>query len=165
MIYPGGVIGADDPKAAGRYLRKVIEGKLPAQILTKSIFPWVYVGDVANAIVLALEKDGNIGEKYFLAAENITFGEINTMISEISGTRLPKLVMPDPMAMMGSYFFTAIANLTHKPPVLDMSTDQLRLMRHGLEADGSKASRELVFTYKPVHSVLEEIVAQPPNKQ
>jgi dihydroflavonol-4-reductase len=160
MIYPGGVIGPDDPKPAGRYLKKLLEGKLPAQILTKSMFPWVYVGDVAKAILLALEKEGNIGEKYFLAAENKTFGDINKLISEVSGKPIPKLVMPDSMATLGSYVFTGIANLIHKPPLMDMSTDQISLMKHGLEADGSKASGELGLTYKPVRKVLEEVVRE-----
>jgi dihydroflavonol-4-reductase len=160
MIYPGGVIGPDDPKPAGRYLTKLLEGKLPAQILTKSMFPWVYVADVAKAILAALQKKDNIGEKYILAAENHTFGDINKMVAEVSGRPLPRLVMPDSMAILGSYFCTAMANIVKKPPILDMSTDQLRLMKHGLQADGSKASRELSVSYKPVREVVEEIVRQ-----
>jgi dihydroflavonol-4-reductase len=148
-IYPGGVLGPDDPKAAGRYLRNLVRRKMPAR---------VYVGDVADTIVRALEKENNIGERYLLAADNLTFGEINTLVSEISGVKLPWLTLPDAVTMMGARFATALANVIRKPPVLDMSVDEMSLMRHGLEADGSKAVRELGLTYTPFRTALEEAI-------
>jgi len=160
VVYPGGVIGADDPKAAGRYIRNVVLGKMPAQVFTRSIFPWVNVTDVAEAILRALEIKENIGERYLLAAENLTFGEINRILSEISGTKLPRLTLPDSLTMVGAFFLTCLANLTRKPPVLDMSIDQMRLMKNGLRVDGSKAHRDLGLAYTPIRSVLEEVVQQ-----
>jgi dihydroflavonol-4-reductase len=157
-IYPGGVLGPDDPKAAGRYLRNLVRRKMPAQVLTKSVFPWVYVGDVADAIVRALEKDGNIGERYLLVAENLTFGEINALVSEISGVKLPWLTFPNAVTMMGAHIATAIASVIRKPPMLDMSVDEMSLMRQGLEADGSKVVRELGLTYTPLRTALEEAI-------
>jgi dihydroflavonol-4-reductase len=80
VIYPGAVLGPNDPKAAGRYVRNLIRGKMPVQVLTSSLFPFVHVRDVAEAIVKGLEKEGNIGEKYLLVSENMTFGDINRML-------------------------------------------------------------------------------------
>lgn len=131
---------------------------MPAQVLTKSVFPWVYVGDVADAVVRALEKEGNIGERYVLAAENLTFGEVNKLVSEISGAKLPWLTLPDSMTTVGGHLATAIANVIRKPPILDMSVDQLSLMRQGLQADGSKAVRELGLTYTPIRVAIEEAI-------
>ena len=158
MVYPGGVIGPDDPKAAGRYIRKIVLGKMPSQVFTSSIFPWIYVKDVADGILRALEKTGNIGEKYLLVSENLTFGEINRILSEISGTRLPRLTLPDSLTMLGAFFFTCLANLTRTSPFLDMSIDQMSLMKNGLKADGSKANRDLGISYTPVRLALEETV-------
>jgi dihydroflavonol-4-reductase len=160
MVYPGGVVGSDDPKASGRYIRNLLRGKMPAQVFTGSVFPWVHVADVAESILGALETDGNIGEKYFLVAENLTFGEINGMLSEISGMKLPAMKMPDALTMIMARFFTWIADLRGKPPVLDMSTDQMRLMKEGLRVDGSKAARELGLTYTPIRSALEAVVKE-----
>ncbi len=157
-IYPGGVLGPDDPKAAGRYLRNLVRRKMPAQVLTKSVFPWVYVGDVAEAVVGALEKQDNIGERYLLAGENLTFGEVNTLVSEISGVKLPWLTFPNAVTMMAAHVATAIANVIRKPPILDMSVDEISLMRQGLEADGSKAVRELGLTYTPIRTALAEAI-------
>ena len=160
MVYPGGVVGPDDPKAAGRYIRNLLLGKMPAQVLTNSMFPWVHVADVAEAILGALETEGNIGEKYILVAENLTFGEINNLLSEISGRKLPRMKMPDALTMIMARTLTLLANLTGKPPFLDMSTDQMSLMKEGLRADGSKAERVLGLTYSSIRLALEEAVKE-----
>ncbi len=157
-IHPGGVLGPDDPKAAGRYVRNVVLGRMPAQVLTRRVFPWVYVGDVAKVTVRALTKPDNVGEKYIVVAENRTFGEINEMLSEISGRRLPRLVLPEWATVLGAYMATGLAHLTRRPPLLDMSVDQVRLMKQGMEADGSKVTRELGITYTPIRVALEEAV-------
>ena len=156
VIYPSAVIGANDPKAAGRYLKNYAQGRMPAQVLTKISFPWVHVKDVAEAIMKALEKANNIGEKYIVSAENRTFGEINQMIREISGTRLPFLKLSTWMTVMTSYLLTGIAELLKKPPLWDMSVDQIGLMKQGFEVDGGKAARELGIAYTPIYDGVKE---------
>jgi dihydroflavonol-4-reductase len=158
VIYPSAVIGANDPKAAGRYLKNYAQGHMPSQVLTKLYFPWVHVKDVAEAIVKALEKENNIGEKYIVSAENFTWGEINQMIGEISGTKLPFLKLPDWMTVWTSYLLTGIANLIKKPPLWDMSVDQINLMKQGFKIDGSKVERELGITYTPIYNGIKEAI-------
>jgi dihydroflavonol-4-reductase len=158
VIYPSAVIGANDPKAAGRYLKNYAQGRMPSQVLTKLYFPWVHVKDVAEAIVKALEKENNIGEKYIVSAENHTWGEINQMIGEISGTKLPFLKLPNWMTVLTSYLLTGIANLIKKPPLWDMSVDQINLMKQGFKIDGSKVERELGITYTPIYNGIKEAI-------
>ena len=158
MVYPGAVIGPGDPKAARRYLRNVLEGRLPAQVLTGSPFPFVSVDDVAAGILAAMEGEGNTGERYILAAENLTFGEVNRMIAEVSGVDLPGFVMPDWMTVATAHLCTLLARATRRPPMLDLAIDQVRLMRQGMRTDGSKAERELGLRYEPVRQVIERIV-------
>lgn len=159
IVSPAGVMGPNDPKATGRYVRSLVQGKMPAQVLTNCTFPFVHVRDVAEAIVKALEKGKNEGEKYLVAAENLTFGEINLMISQIAGIRLPLLTLPTPLVLAGSYGATFLANLTGKPPMLDMSVEQISMMRQGMEVDGSKAMRELGISYTPIRTALEEMIS------
>jgi dihydroflavonol-4-reductase len=159
IIYPSAVVGANDPKAAGRYLKNFALGHMPAQVLVNVVFPWVHVKDVSEAILRALEKDDNVGEKYLVSACNMTFGEINKMICEIAGSRLPFLRLPDTMTMVGAYVLTGIANLIKKPPLLDLSVDQIRLMKQGYQLDGSKAERELGLVYTPIREAVAEAVA------
>ena len=158
VIYPSAVTGPDDPKATGRYIRNFAKGRMPAQVLTKCFFPFVHVKDVSEAILRALEKENNIGEKYILAAENITFGYLNQMISEISGTKLPFIKLPNWMTMLTAYLLTGIANLTRKHPLWDMSIDQIKLMKQGFQIDGSKVERELGITYTPIREAFKEAI-------
>jgi dihydroflavonol-4-reductase len=159
IIYPSAVLGANDPKAAGRYLKNFALGRMPAQVLVNTFFPFVHVKDVCEAIRLALEKDDNIGEKYLISACNMTWGEINQIICEIAGSRLPFLRLPDTMTMVGAYVLTGIANLIKKPPLLDLSVDQIRLMKQGYQLDSSKAERELGLVYTPIREAVAEAVA------
>ena len=159
VIYPGAVLGPYDPKAAGRYIRNYALGRMPVQVVTKSLFPFVHVKDVCEAILLALEKKDNIGEKYLVTKYNLTFGEFNKMISEISDTKLPALKLPNWMTMASAYFFTGIASLIKKRPVWDMAIDQMRLMKRGFEIDGSKAERDLGLRYTPIRKALEDVIS------
>ena len=158
VIYPSAVVGANDPKACGRYFKNYAEGRMPAQVLTKFHFPFVHVKDVAEAIVQALEKKNNIGEKYIVSAENHTFGEINQMVREISGTKRPLLKLPTWATVMTSYLVTGIANLMVKPPIWDLSVDQVNLMKQDFKIDGSKAERELGIKYTPVYEGIKEAI-------
>lgn len=159
IIYPSAVLGANDPKAAGQYLKNFSLGRMPAQVLVNTMFPFVHVKDVCEAIKLALEKDDNIGEKYFVSACNMTWGEMNQIICEIAGTRPPFLRLPATLTMGGAYFLTGIANLIKKPPLLDLSVEQIRLMKQGYQLDGSKAEKELGLVYTPIRQAVAEAVA------
>ena len=61
VIYPVCVLGAGDTKASGRYIKYLIGRNLPATVFKDEIFSFVYVKDVAQAIINALEKENNIG--------------------------------------------------------------------------------------------------------
>jgi dihydroflavonol-4-reductase len=159
VVYPGGVLGPADPKPTGEYIQNLISGRLPATVFEDVLFPWVHVRDVAEVIVRAAEKEGNIGEKYLAVAENLTFGQINQMISEISGAALPRLSMPDWLAMANAALLTLLADVVKRPPPWGMALDQIRTMKEGAEADGSKAERELGITYTPIRAALEEAIA------
>ena len=159
IVAPGGVLGPDDPKATGRLVRALALGEMPALVFPGSPFPFVHVRDVAEAIVRALEKAGNEGEKYILAADNPTFGEIARTVSEISGTKAPRWTMPGPAAVAAGYLATAAARLTGRPPAMDLAIEQVRMMKRGMRVDGSKAARDLGIAYTPIRTALEEEVA------
>lgn len=159
MVYPGGVPGPDDPKPTGEYIQNLINGRLPATMLNDALFPWVHVRDVAEVIVKAAEKEGNIVEKYSAVGQNLTFGQASQMISEISGVALPKLRMFDSLAVANAMLLTLLADIVKKPPLWGMALDQIRTMKEGPEVDGSKAERQLGITYRPIHVALEEAIA------
>ena len=159
MIYPTAVLGPGDPKASGQYIQDLINRRLPATVFDNAIFTFVYVKDVAQAIVNALEKGNNIGEKYLIGNYRYTWGELNNMIGEISGVRLPKIHLPDSITMLNAVLLTGIANVIKKPPLWGMAIDQMKTMKAGFNIDGSKAERELGISYTPIRFALEEVIA------
>lgn len=159
MIYPVAVLGPGDPKASSQYIMNLIRRRLPARVLHDVIFTFVHVRDVAEAIVKAAEKENDIGEKYLVGKHQLSFGEINEMISEISGVPLPKIHLPDSLVMMNATLLTWLANLIKKPPVWGMSMDQIKTMKEGARIDGSKAERELGIAYTPIRVALQEAIA------
>ena len=158
VIYPVCVLGAGDTKASGRYIKDLINRKLPASVFKNDIFTFVYVKDVARAIHKALEKENNIGEKYLIGSYRCTWGETNKMISEISGVPLPKMNLPDAVTMFNAYLLTGLANLIKKPPLWGMAIDQMKVMKAGFSVDGSKAEKELGIKYTPITLALQEAI-------
>ncbi len=159
MVYPSAVTGPGDNKPSGRYVYSMAKGKMPAQVFLKSVLTWVDVRDVAEVIVRALEKEGNIGEKYFAGAEMLSFAEFNKFISNASGVSLPRIKMPTWMAMMNGAFLTFLADIFKFRPMLGMSSDQMRTMKNGFSADCSKVTRELDIQYMPISKSLEDAIA------
>lgn len=159
MIYPTAVLGPGDPKATGRYIQDLIHRRLPARVFDDTLFTFVHVRDVAEAIVRAAERENNIGEKYLVGKHQLSWREINQMVSEISGVPLPKIHLPDFLAMVNARLLTLVANLIKKPPMWGMAIDQIRTMKQGFRVDGSKAEKELGITYTPIRVALEEAIA------
>jgi dihydroflavonol-4-reductase len=159
VLYPGAVLGAGDPKANGQYVRDLIERRVPARIFEDSAFTLVRVDDVAEAIAQALEKEGNLGEKYLVDKHALTMGGVTRMVSKISGVPLPKSRLPGPVVMSGAALVTKAADLAGRPPLSGMSTDRMRNVREGSIFDGSKSERELGLSYTPIRDAIQEEVA------
>jgi dihydroflavonol-4-reductase len=158
-IHPGAVLGQGDVKASGQYIQNLIHRRMPGRVFPDSVLTWVHVRDVAEAIVRALEKEDNIGQKYLLGKHQLSLQQFGEMISDISGVPLPKIRLPDSVVMMNAALLTWLASLTKKPPMLGMSVDQIRTMKEGFRFDGSKAERELGIAYTPIRTALEEAIA------
>ena len=158
-LYPGVVLGPNDPKSTGQYVRDLIERRVPARIFEDSSFTFVHVNDVAEAIMRALEKENNLGEKYLIGKHALSMGEVTRMVSEISGVPLPKRRLPGSVVMAGAALMTKAADLIGKPPLFGMSTDMMRNIREGAVFDGSKSERELGLAYTPIREAIAGEVA------
>lgn len=159
VVYPCSVLGAGDPKASGQYIMNLLQRRLPATICNDSVLTFVHVKDAAEAIIRAAEKENNIGEKYLIGKYQMSFGELNHIVSKISGIPLPKLHLPGWMAMINAVLLTGLANLIKKEPLWGMSLDQINVMQKGFRVDGSKAERELGISYTPIQAALEDAIS------
>jgi dihydroflavonol-4-reductase len=158
-VYPGCVLGPGDQKPSGEYVKALVARKQLATAFLDSVMTFVDVRDVADGIVRVAEKADNIGEKYLLGKVQMSFRELNEMISDISGVQLPRMNLPSSLALANARLLTGLANLTKKPPMMAMSVDQMRTMKEGFRFDGSKAERELGVSYTPIRITLEDAVA------
>jgi dihydroflavonol-4-reductase len=159
MVYPGAVLGPRDDKASGRYIQNQISRRVPARVFTETVYTWVHVRDVAEIIVRALAKEGNVGEKYLAGNQRLSYQEFAEMICDVSGTPLPRLRLPNSLVRMCAAILTWLAKLTRRPPLLDMSVDQIKMMGQDIQFDGSKAELELGIAYTPIRTALEEAIA------
>ena len=136
MIYPAAVLGIGDNKSTGKYILDLLNRRMPALAFPDTILTYVHVQDVADAILMILEKKNNIGEKYLIGNERLSISEINKIVSSLSGVALPKLCLPGPLVKVNALLLTAISRLTKWPPLWNMSTDQVGQMVLGIECDG-----------------------------
>jgi len=158
MIYPCAVLGPNDPKPIGDYIKMLAIKKMPIRGLESTALTFVHVNDVAEAIVRALEKEGNIGEGYIVGKELCSMKQINGWVQEISGVPLPFLSVPNSVIKLNAFFLTALADLTKRPPLWGLSSDSVRNALSNMKADGSKAERELGISYTPVRTAIEEFI-------
>jgi dihydroflavonol-4-reductase len=158
MIYPAAVLGAGDTKSTGNHVRLMVNRKIPIRGLESATITFVHVEDVAKSIVLALEKEGNVGEGYIIGKEEWSIGNLNRLISDISGVPLPLISIPDYMVKINAFFLTALANITKQPPAWGLSSDFVRNALTGLIADGSKAERELGISYTPIREAIRACI-------
>jgi dihydroflavonol-4-reductase len=158
VVYPGMVVGPGNPKYGAQLVRNLVERRMPVLAFANKTSFMSYVGDVADVIVRALVKEGNLGEKY-LVGQQISMREFYQMISEISRVPLPKLSLPNNLAMVNAQFMTFTANLTKKQPMWGLAVDSMRTANNDLMGDGSKVERELGISYTSIRVALEEEIA------
>ncbi|GAB4251284.1 MAG: NAD-dependent epimerase/dehydratase family protein [Thermoleophilia bacterium] len=163
VVYPGPCIGSDDPKGTGQYVRDLASGRLPARICEDSKLTLVRVEDVADAIILAMEKDGNIGERYLIGKETCTVKELNLFVSALAHRSPPRFALPRFLTTTLACLATNAARVTRRPPCWGLATDQVRTMQEGFYFDGSKAERELGLRYRPVGDAIAGIVRNLPD--
>jgi dihydroflavonol-4-reductase len=159
MIYPGNVLGVGDNKPTGQFVSDIAHSRQLVNGFTDTVFTFVHVRDVVEAIIKAAEKPDNVGQRYIVANQQLPWGELAAMSARISGTKLPRFSLPGPLALATAAMLTVMADVTKKPPLWGLSLDAARTLTSSLRADGSKAQRELGITYTPIQQAVEEAVS------
>ncbi|MEE4194172.1 MAG: SDR family NAD(P)-dependent oxidoreductase [Anaerolineae bacterium] len=169
ILQPVSVIGSGDTKSSGRQIQNYIRRVYPARAFLDAKITYVSVNDVADAIVRTLENPKTIGQRYIIGKEAITNHQYLKKIEEVSGVKLPKLVLPDWAALFIAQAITIRANRTGNPPLWGFTIDMAKTFQAGFEADGSRAEKELGLVYTPVMETLEESIrwhmAQNPKRK
>ncbi|TLN06067.1 NAD-dependent epimerase/dehydratase family protein [bacterium] len=157
-LYPGIVLGPGDDKPSGIYIQDLIRGRVPTPIFRRSVETYASVQDVAEAMLRAAECPDSIGKRYLIGGERLDGMEYVRQICAAAGVRVPWMRLPDFIVISAAYLFTLRSNLTGNPPPWGLSVDAAWTLFHGFDFDGSRAARELDFSYTPVRQALAEAV-------
>ncbi|HUO03694.1 MAG TPA: hopanoid-associated sugar epimerase [Candidatus Binataceae bacterium] len=152
IVNPSTPIGALDlkPTPTGRIIAEFIAGRMPAYVDTG--LNLVDVEDCAQGHLLAAER-GKIGEKYILGGENLTLKDFLGRLGGRAGLPAPKIRIPYAVAFGFALGAEAVARtITRRPPRASLT--EVRMSRHRMFFDSSKARAELGYAPGPIDAAL-----------
>ena len=156
IVNPSTPIGPRDvrPTPTGRIIVEAASGRMPAFVDTG--LNLAHVDDVAAGHIAALEH-GRIGERYILGGANVFLGDMLADIARLVGRRPPTVKLPRTMLYPVAYGAELLARLRGVEPFITM--DGLRMARHHMFFDNSKARRELGYVSRPYVEGLADAIA------
>ena len=155
VVMPTTPVGPWDwkPTPTGKIIVDFLNGKMPGYVETGLNF--VGVEECAAGHLLAAEK-GKVGERYLLGGENLTLKQLLDTLSRITGLPAPKLRIPHVFALGVAYANTVFSRLFGREPGIPV--EGVKIARHMMFVDCSRAQRELGFKASAVSAALERAV-------
>lgn len=155
IVNPTAPVGPGDakPTPTGKLIVDFLSGRMPAFVDTG--LNLVGVEDCAAGHVLAAEK-GQVGERYILGARNMTLEEILRVLARITGLPAPRFRLPHAVAYAAGCVDTLFARILGREPRIPL--EGVRMSRHRMFVDASRAVRELGFAPGPPEAALERAV-------
>jgi dihydroflavonol-4-reductase len=141
------------PTPTGKIILDFLNGKMPGYVETGLNF--VGVEECAAGHLLVSEK-GKIGERYLLGGENLTLKAMLDVLSNITGLPAPRLKIPHGLALGVAYANTMFSRMIGREPGIPI--EGVKIARHIMFVDASRAQRELGFKAGPVAAALERAV-------
>jgi nucleoside-diphosphate-sugar epimerase len=153
IAMPSAVYGPDDPSEIGNLIDQARTGKLKLRMFPDTGFDFVYVEDLADAII-AVHDRGRIGESYNLPGDRGTLGDLMDKTSQLSGRKPPRTPMPAAMMKLAIPAGPVVGKLLGFPPNLR----ELIRTSDGVTVwmSGGKARTELGFAPRPLEAGLRE---------
>ncbi len=117
IVQPGGVYGPDDHSAIGKTISDFVAGRLPLLPFPDLGMNMVHVEDVADGILLALDK-GVPGQAYNLGGQITTMREMIGTVAEVSGRKPPRGAMPTGLLKVLTPVGPVVGKIMGQPPNL-----------------------------------------------
>jgi dihydroflavonol-4-reductase len=155
-LLPTAPIGPGDwkPTPTGQMVLDFARGKMFARP-PRGGLNLVPVEDVARAHVTALQR-ATPGERYILGGENLLLDDVWQLLSEVTGKPMPRMRVPDSLALAIAYADEARCRVTAGQPFVPL--EGVRMARERMFADSSKAAQTLGFHPGPLRDALERAV-------
>jgi dihydroflavonol-4-reductase len=141
------------PTPTGKIILDFLNGKMPGYVETGLNF--VGVEECAAGHLLIADK-GKVGERYLLGGENLTLKHMLDLLAKITGLSAPKLKIPHGLALGVAYANTAFSRLVGREPAIPV--EGVKIARHMMFVDCTRAQRELGFKAGPIAAALERAV-------
>jgi dihydroflavonol-4-reductase len=117
IVQPGGVYGPDDHSAIGTQINQFLAGRLPLLPFPDLGMNMVHVDDVADGVLLALEK-GAVGESYVLGGQITTMRELIETTGRVAGRKPPRRAMPTALMKAMTPIGPVVGKVMGQPPNL-----------------------------------------------
>jgi dihydroflavonol-4-reductase len=117
IVQPGGVYGPGDHSAIGRQINQFLAGRLPLLPFPETGFNMVYIDDVADGVLLALDK-GRIGEAYILGGQLTTMREMMETLARVADRKPPRGRMPTGLLKAMTPIGPVVGKMMGQPPNL-----------------------------------------------
>jgi dihydroflavonol-4-reductase len=155
IVNPTTPVGPGDskPTPTGKIIVDFLNGRMPGYVDTGLNF--VPVEDCARGHLLAAER-GRIGERYILGGDNLSLKQMLSILAAVSGRPAPRWKIPHVLAYAAGYADTAVSKLLGREPRIPL--EGVRMARHKMFVDASKAVEELGFAHGPIEAALERAV-------
>jgi len=155
VVNPTTPVGAGDwkPTPTGRIIVDFLNGRMPAYVDTG--FNLVAVDDVAGGHWLAA-KHGRIGERYILGERNMTLKDFLVLVARKAGRAAPRMRLPYAVALAAGYTEHFFCSITGREPRIPL--EGVRMAKHKMFVDASRAVRELGFRPTGVEAAIERAV-------
>ena len=155
IVNPSTPIGAWDikPTPTGDIILRFLRQKMPAYVNTG--LNLIDVKDVAWGHLLALEK-GHTGERYILGNQNLTLKEFLQLLGNITGLPVPQNTLPLWLPLTLAWVEEFILEPLGKSPTIPI--DGVRMSRHPMYYQATKASEQLGLPQSPIKNAVQEAV-------
>ena len=155
VAMPTTPVGPGDwkPTPTGKIILDFLNGKMPGYVETGLNF--VGAEECAAGHLLVAEK-GKVGERYLLGGENMTLKQLLDALAKITGLAAPSLKIPHGLALSVAYINTMFSRLVGREPQIPV--EGVKIARHNMFVDVSRAQRELGFQPGSVAAALERAV-------
>ena len=156
IVNPSTPVGELDikPTPTGKIIVDFLRGKMFGYVDTGMNL--IDVRDCAEGHVLAAEK-GSAGERYILGGRDLTLKELFDALASVTKIASPKMKVPhwvaETYARLENFWSINVAR--HEP---DVPLESVKLARHKMWFDASKAVRELGLPRNPIERALERAV-------
>jgi dihydroflavonol-4-reductase len=155
IVNPTTPVGPGDwkPTPTGRIILDFLNGQIPAYVDTGLNFVGVEV--VAKGHWLAACK-GRIGERYILGDRNLTLKELLQILAALSGRPMPRIRLPHAVPYLAAFADSIASRILRREPRIPM--EGVRMARHKMFVNVSKARKELEFSPSPLEAALKRAI-------